>query len=246
MTGLPQMTVVEAKMVWRDPAGLLIPLGLPLLILLMHGMGGQGELVPEFGGLSGFDAVAVPIALTMILAIVGMVNLPSFLAGYRKHGVLRRLSVTPAKPAALLLAQVLVNLGLATVGLVVALAVARLAFDLSAPRELGWAALALVLGAAAMYAVGMLIAALAPSVNAAIAIGLVAFLGTMAAGGGFLPAEHLPGWLATAGEFTPYGAALQALRDAWIGEAPQVLHLAALAGVTVLAVSAAARLFRWE
>ena len=39
---------------------------------------------------------------------------------------------------------------------------------------------------------------------------------------------------------------VQALLDAWMGTAPQPLHLATMAAITVVAGVAAAKLFRWE
>jgi ABC-2 type transport system permease protein len=44
----------------------------------------------------------------------------------------------------------------------------------------------------------------------------------------------------------PYGAALQALRDSWTGQTPELLHLAVLAVTTVVGPLAASRVFRWQ
>lgn len=241
-----QLTLNEARMVWRDPAGLVMPLGLPLLILVMNGMGADRTGVPELGGRSPFDAVLVPVTLAMVLAMIAVINMPSFLATYRKTGVLRRLAVTPAGPVMVLVAQAAVAVAQVLAGILLALAVARFAFGLEAPASPAAAVGAFLLAVAAMFAVGMLVAAVAPTTNAAIAIGLVAFLGMLAFTGMFGGEDALPGWLATVGEHTPFGATVATLGQAWAGGPLVTSHVLALAGTATVAAALAAITFRWE
>jgi ABC-2 type transport system permease protein len=241
-----QLTGAEMRMVARDTAGLVIPIGLPLLLLVMNGLGTGREPIPELGGRSALDAVVLPLTLTMVVAVVGIVNMPSFLASYRKTGVLRRLAVTPCPPAMVLVAQVLTSIAHSLVGIGLAVGVAVVAFDVEGPRRLGVALGVLALAAAAMYAVGMVVAAVSPTPNSAIAIGLVAFFLTLALGGGFGPVDALPEGLARVGEALPFGAASAALQAAWVGDAVELRHLGALAGVTGLSAALAAWRFRWD
>lgn len=240
------LTWTEAKLVVRDTAGLIIPLGLPVLIMVMHGLGSGGAGRERFRGLPALDAYVVPLVLVMVVALIGLVNMPAVLATYRRSGVLRRLAVTPAHPLMVLAAQVVASLAQVLAGMVLALVVARLAFGVSMPRDALTATGVLCLATAAMYALGMVVAAVAPSANAAVALGLTTFFATMALGGGFTPRENLPGPLAALGEYLPYGAGLEALSDAWTGAAPDWRHLAALAAASVLAGTAAAKVFRWD
>jgi ABC-2 type transport system permease protein len=106
--------------------------------------------------------------------------------------------------------------------------------------------LAFVLGALALFAVGLLVAAVAPTGRMATAIGMLLFFVNMFTGGVFTPREALPGFLNRIGDFMPLGATMQAVRDAWDGHFPQLLHLGVLATITVVFGLAAARLFRWE
>ncbi|WP_017581018.1 ABC transporter permease [Nocardiopsis valliformis] len=160
--------------------------------------------------------------------------------------VLRRMSLTPVSPAVMLLAQVAVSVLQALLGITIALAVFHAVFAISPPGEWGWAILSLVLCMAAMYAIGVLLAALAPSTTAATAVGMVLFLGMMALGGGVVPAENLPSWLASAGEVLPFGAGVQAIATSWTGGTPETFHLLVLVGTALVASVAAVRLFRWE
>lgn len=250
-TGAPRrawftMARTEARLVTRDTAGLLLPIALPPLFMVMNASGGNTEPAAIFDGLSPMDAVIVPGTLVMIVAMLGIINVPSFLAGYRQHGVLRRLSATPARPAMVLVSQVVVNLALGLVGMAIALAIASLAFGIDGPRSFAWAGSSLALGALALYATGLLVAAVARTANAALAIGLVAFFAMMASGGGMLPSEMLPSMVTRVGQLLPYGAALQALRDGWAGQAPSTLHLGVMLVAAVVGPLAASRVFRWQ
>lgn len=241
------LTWTEGKLVVRDTAGLIVPLGLPVLIMVMNGVGSAADTGTErHRGLPALDAYVVPMTIVMVVALIGMVNMPAVLAAYRRTGVLRRLSVTPAHPALVLIAQVLVSLVQTLVGVALALLVARLAFEVSMPRGTFTAIGVFCLVTAAMYALGMVVAALAPSPNAAVALGLVLFFATMAVGGGFGPRENLPDWLAALGEHLPFGAGLEALSDSWTGASPAPAHLGVLIGTTALAGAVAAKTFRWD
>ncbi|MDR7381822.1 ABC transporter permease [Promicromonospora iranensis] len=234
----------EAKMVARDTAGLVVPVFLPLLILVMSARSAGDQVVA--GELTALEAYVLPLVLTMVLATIGIINMPSFLAYYRRTGILRRLAVTPASPAMVLVVQVIVSVLQALVGVAGALAVAFLAFDARPPADLGAAVAVYALAMAAMYAVGMIVAAVAPTPNSAVAIGLLAFFALGALGGMFGGPGSLPDAVAAVGERLPFGAAVAALSAAWVGSPVDPVHLISLGVATVVGVVTAALLFRWE
>ncbi|MFY1694428.1 MULTISPECIES: ABC transporter permease [unclassified Solwaraspora] len=239
------LVAAECRMVARDTAGLVVPIGLPLLILVMNAVSVHGDQTLP-GGRTVLDGYVLPLVFTVIIATVGVVNMPSFLAYYRRTGVLRRLAVTPAHPAMVLAAQVVTSLLQTIVGVGLALGVAVVAFGARPPGNPGRTVAVVALAAAAMYAVGMLVAAVAPSGNASVAIGLTAFFAMGATGGLFGPTKNLPDRVAMVGEALPFGAAVQAVGAAWAGEPPQPRHLIALAVATVVSALVAARFFRWQ
>lgn len=233
----------EAMMVVRDTAGLVVPLGLPLLILLMSAPAAGDEAVA--GGRTALEVHVLPLVFAVVMAVIGIVNMPSFLAYYRRAGILRRLSATPASPAMVLVAQAVVSALQAAAGIGVALGVALLVFDAGLPaRPVAALGLAL-LGMAAMYAVGMVVAAVAPTPNSATAIGLVAFFAFGALGGLFGGRESLPEALAEAGGWLPFGATVEALSAAWAGATIDPVHPVALAVTVVLGGAVSAVFFRW-
>lgn len=233
----------EARMVARDTAGLIVPFGLPLLILLM-----SASQVTADGpdGVPVLERYVLPLVIAMIIGFIGVVNMPSFLAYYRRAGILRRLAVTPASPWLVLLAQAIVSLLQLVVGLAIALAAAVLVFDAGAPADPLLTLAMLALAVLGLYAVGMVVAALAPTPGSAVALSLVAFLGLGALGGMFGGRDVLPGALADVSGWLPFGAAVDAIGAAWVGA---TVPTEALIGLGVTAIGGyliAAAFFRWE
>jgi ABC-2 type transport system permease protein len=113
------------------------------------------------------------------------------------------------------------------------------------PASPGWLVVAFTLGAAALFAVGLVIAAVAPTARAANAIGMLVFPSLFLAGA-WLPKHLMPDLLSRIGDLTPLGAFRESVQDAWVGTTPEPVHLVALAVVAVVAGVAAAKLFRWE
>ncbi|MDI9925130.1 ABC transporter permease [Rhodococcus sp. IEGM 1341] len=235
----------EMRMVTRDTAGLIVPIALPVLVLVMNGSGTSSEIVGP-GAITAFDRFVLPLALTMIIAVVGIVNMPSFLALYRKSGVLKRLSTTPIRPTQVLAAQVITSAVQATLGIGIALSTAALLFGITPPHNPILVAAVLALGAAAMYSLGIVVAAVAPTANSAVAIGLTLFLVLGAVGGLFGPVADLPGPVAAIGEVLPFGATVSALGSAWAGTPVDIGGPIGLVVAVIAGTACAIRLFRWS
>ena len=93
----------------RDPAAVVTTIALPTAILVVLGLiPALREPDNTFGGQS--FVTYLPVARSSSLAVSRGELMPT-LAGYRESGVLRRLATTPVSPAALLAAQLVLNLG---------------------------------------------------------------------------------------------------------------------------------------
>jgi ABC-2 type transport system permease protein len=244
MNHLYRITLVEARLLAREPAPWLAGLLLPTIVLLAVGLlfppqGADSAL----GGTRYLDLFA-PSLVVLSLATLGVNTLPGRLARYRERGVLRRLSTTPASPAALLVAQLLVNSAVAIAAVVLLIAVGNVAFAIPLPKDpLGFVA-AFMLGMSSLFALGLLVAAVAPTSGAATAMFLPLFVAVMFLGGVYLPRWLLPDFLVRLGDFAPPG--VQSLLNAWAGTSPDLLALGVMAAITVAAGAIAARSFRWE
>ncbi|MEZ5087814.1 MAG: ABC transporter permease [Tessaracoccus sp.] len=239
-----KLCVCEAKMTARDTAGLLVPLMLPILILITSASGASQQVIAD--GRTALDLFVLPLVFVMIASIIGVTNMPSMLAYYRRSGILRRLATTPLSPFMVLAAQVVVSFLQALLGIALSLGVAMGFFGASLPARPLASLGALVLVMFAMYGVGMIIASLAPTPNAAVALGFVGFLGLGALGGMFGGREALPDALATVGEFLPFGAGVEVLAATWAGAPVDGSHLIALLASVVVGTVVSAFFFRWE
>ncbi len=244
MNHLYRIAVVEAKLFVREPTAWLAAVLLPTIVLVAIGvLFGPPRPDPELGGRRYID-LFVPSMVVLSLATLGVNTLPTRLARYRERGVLRRLSATPASPAALLVAQLLVNAVVGIVAILVLIVVGYVAFGIPLPRDpIGFVA-AFSVGMSSLFAIGLLIAALAPTSGAATAMFMPVFAGVMFLGGVYLPRWLLPDAIARLGDFTPPG--VQSLTEAWTGTSLELLPLAVMAAITLLAGAASVRLFRWE
>jgi ABC-2 type transport system permease protein len=245
-TVLTKLTAAEVRLFLREPIGVFFTIAFPaVLVGILGSVGDFREAKPELGGARVID-LYVTITITLILAMLSLQMMPGWLAAYRERGILRRLSTTPVPPVLLLAAQLLMNLLVTIASVVLVIGFAWLAFSVPVPKQLVGFVVALLLSAAAAAAVGLLIAALAPSGKAAQAIGVVSFFPVMFFAGLYTPREAMGSVLRRIGDFTPLGAGEQALRDAAAGAWPHLGNLAVLATYVVVCGLVAARVFRWE
>ena len=236
----------EGRYAWREPFGLLIGVAAPVLALVILGaVPDANKPVTSLGGLSYFS-VYFPVLITLAVAMLALLSLPAHLADYRQQGILRRMSTTPVPPAWMLAAQVIINLALAVVALGILVVAGMAGFGLGAPKEPGGFTLALLLTLAAMFAIGLWIAAIARSVNAVILIGNLLLYPMLFFAGLWVPRQMMIPVLRDIGDWTPLGASVQALQDSMRGAFPTAQSLLVLAAWAVLFGVLAVRLFRWE
>ncbi|WP_370948517.1 ABC transporter permease [Amycolatopsis sp. cg5] len=247
MSALAKLTATEAKLLLRDPGGPISILGIPLGLLVVFGiMPGNDTPSAEYGGSSALAAVIAPMAVALLLGMLGLMFLPMAMATHREKGVLKRLSASPVAPSRLLAAQLLVTLAAAVAVIVIVLGVGRFALGLAMPLNPGSALLSVLLGSASLFSIGLVVAAVVPTGRAGAGIGYATFFPMLALGGVWVPKDQLPGALQTVADILPLGATLTSLRDAWTGHALHVLPLVSMVVVTVVCTALAARFFRWE
>ena len=240
------LTLSELRLFLREPMIGFFAIAFPTVLVVILGcVPAFREPTPGLNGLRVID-LYVPIALALILAMLGLQATPAVLANYREKGILRRLATTPARPAALLGAQLVVSVLTAVASAALVLVVARIAFDVPFPARLGLYALVFLFSAAAVFAIGLLIAALAPGGKAANAIGSVLFFPSMFFAGLWVPREVLPGVIQRIADFTPLGAGERALHETATGSAPALITVVVLAAYMVVFGWAAARMFKWQ
>ena len=237
---------IEFRLNVREPAGLVVGLGMPVLLVVVFGS------IPTFqtaqdalGGLSPLDLYG-PILMVFTLSMLALNSLPLRLATYRELGFLRRLAVTPVQPSRLLLAQLTVYATVAVAATALILGIGATAYHLRLPGSVPGLIITLVLTAAALFPLGLLIASSAPTAKAAGAIGSILFFALAFSSGLWWPLPLMPALLRTVVEKTPTGAAVKALNDTIAGDFPGLTPLAVLAAYALVFATLAIRTFRWE
>jgi ABC-2 type transport system permease protein len=241
-----QIVLNEARLTWRRPAGLIAGVALPVILLVIFGR--IGKFQQHSASLGGYTAFAlyVPILVVFAVAMLALLGLPIPLASYRELGLLRRLSTTPVPRSWLLIAEGLVQLGVAVTATAIMITVAMAAFGAPAPKSPAGVTVAVALSAAGLFPIGLLVAAVARTANGASVIGRLAFFPMMFFAGLWLPRAAMPDVLLTISNYTPLGAAVEAIQDSMLQGFPPVAPLLVLAGYALVFGFLARRFFRWE
>ncbi len=236
----------EARLAWRQPAGMIVSIGISLSLLVLFGeVSVFKQSSAKLGGLSAFD-VYIPILIAFAIGVIALVYLPGPLVSYRELGILRRLSTTPVPAAWLLGAQLVVQACLMVISILLLLIVSIVFFGASTPKNLGGLILTIGLAIASLFTIGLAIAALAKTSSAARGIMAAAFYPLMFFAGLYYPVQLLPGALQAISHVTPLGAAVQAMQAAMNVGFPPAEPLLVLAAYTLVFGYLAKRFFRWE
>jgi ABC-2 type transport system permease protein len=241
-----QIVLNEARLTWRRPIGLIGGVAIPVVLLVIFGKVGKFQQhSASLGGLTAFD-LYLPILVVFALAMLALLGLPIPLASYRELGLLRRLSTTPVPRSWLLIAQGLVQLSVAVTATVIMIVIAMAAFGAPAPKSPAGVTVAVALSAAGLFPIGLLVAAVARTATGASVIGRLAFFPMMFFAGLWLPRALMPDVLVTISNYTPLGAAVEAIQDSMLQGFPPTAPLLVLAAYALAFGFLARRFFRWE
>ena len=246
MNGFSRLAYVETKLFLREKAAAIAVFGLPVALVIGFGLiPGFGDPQKNLSGQIGTQYIA-SVGVAIVLAILGLNGVPIVIGQYRERGILRRLGVTPVRPLTLLGADLMVWAAAAILSVAVVVGVARVAFHVPAPVAAGWFVLSVLLGIAALFALGLLVAAAAPTARSAAGLGWLLFFPNMFLAGVYFPTDEMSPVMRQIGNLTPLGAALHAVRDSWMGLTPRPQYLGIMAAYVVIAGALATRFFRWE
>ncbi len=249
--GFGMLLSTEARVWARDGATLFFSLVFPTVLLIGVGLAipGMRDPIEDLPGIwEGKTPVAlyVPVLMAVAFATPLLTVMPVTFGQYRERGVLRRLSTTPMRPQAIVLAHLVINLVAILAATVVMLVAGQLVFGLAAPLHLATVVLVFVLGVAALYSLGMLIGARVPRGSAASGIGSLLYFPMLFFAGVWTPGPTMPDTVAAIARFTPLGAAAQAMTAGWFEEGFPTVEVLVLAAWTAVVLPLAIKLFRWS
>jgi len=235
---------VQARLSLRERyiyVGIVLPFGL-LVVFWFISSNVSGDVAGT--GLTVLD-LWIPTILVVCYITLALLNLPQTFARDREIGWLRRVSTTPVPPLWLLTAQLLLNLIVAGIVTAVVIVAGAALFGASISVGIVFVGVA-ILAIAEIYALGLIVAAIAPSQQA----------GTYIAGGLFYPLLFLSGlWIQPVQVggaleqvmwYSPAGAPVRALLYSVFNVTPPYMTIVAMGVYTVIFVLVAVRTFRWE
>ena len=249
--GLWKLTWLEIKIFLREPLGAFATIFLPVVVFVAVGRLLGGRLLMSGASSidsSGFIRVGLPVLVSMLAAINGVLSLVTIISIYREGGILRRLRATPLRPQTILTAHVLAKLALTVVTMALMVAAGKSYYPVRVDAPVFGFTMALLISTWSILSIGFVIASMVPTARFAQPVGAVILYPMLALCGLFLPLDSLPPVLRGVARVMPLTYAVSLLEGIWKGDA-WTAHLgdvAALVVVFAICTALSAKVFRWE
>jgi len=248
LRGLFKLSWVEIKIFLREPLGAFGTIGVPVLLFVVLGRFMGRRAAPPALAAAGFLRVALPVFVSILIAVSAVLSLVTIISIYREGGILKRLRATPLRPQTILTAHVVVKLLLTAVTLMLMVLAGRRYYPADFEVPVAGFAIALLVSTCSILSIGFLIASIVPTARFAQPIGAAILYPMLAVSGLFAPVDSLPPALQTVARALPLTSAVSLLQGIWTGDAwsAHAGDVAALAAVFAVCTALSARVFRWE
>jgi len=240
----------EWRIFWRTPISAFFTIFFPLLIFVVFSLVFGNERI-EYLGITTAQFYAPSLAVFAAVSAT-YTNISIFTSYQRDEGILKRVRGTPLPSWVFFGGKILSSILIALIGTLIMLSVGVVFFGLQVyPETVSILIAVFFVGVAAFAALGLLVAALAPSGQAATAIANATLLPLAFVSGVFIvPGEDMPGWLTAVSSFFPLSHFVEPFVAAFTPAATRAdfewQDLAYLALWGVVALIFAIRWFKWE
>jgi ABC-2 type transport system permease protein len=240
----------EWKIFWRTPISAFFTIFFPLLIFVVFSLVFGNERI-EYLGITTAQFYAPSLAVFAAVSAT-YTNISIFTSYQRDEGILKRVRGTPLPSWIFFGGKILASILIALIGTLIMLSVGVLFFGLQVyPETVPILIVVFFVGVATFAALGLLLAAVAPSGQAATAIANATLLPLAFVSGVFIvPSEDMPGWLTAVSDFFPLSHFVEPFVAAFTPAATradfQWQDLAYLALWGAIALVLAIRWFKWE
>ncbi len=243
MRGATTLWLSEVRLFLREPAAAFFNLAFPVaLVLLFAKQGAMDD--PRMGSVDRID-VLVPAMVGLVIATSGLMSITMQVAINRERGFFRRLMATPLRPTGIL-AGVGGSFVAVTVLGIGGVLITGAALGARSPSHPVAFVGAVVLSSAALFGVGILLAAALPSGRVAQAAAPAVFFPMMFLSGMTVPRELQSPTVRAVADWLPLTHAVELLRRSWDGgSAPLLGHVVVLMGVAIVAIGVGLRMFKW-
>lgn len=234
------VTGSEFTLAARSPDMILFGFIMPVVIVLIIGMiwSGQSDMIDRNIG----------AWLSIGICAVGLMGMPLTLSDYRSKKVLKRLQVTPASPALLLSAQLLVQGTLALISALLVSASAAIFFAWRPLSNVLAIAVAWLMVLLSIFSIGMCIASVAADTKKAGILCSIAYFPMLLLSGTTIPLEVFPAALQKLSAVLPLTQGIALLSAVANGEAftSQLSRILILAAIFVVCSLVSIKCFRWD
>jgi ABC-2 type transport system permease protein len=248
LRGLWKLTWLEIKIFLREPLGAFGSIFFPVLVFVAVGRFAGGRLTPGPLSGAGFLRVGLPVFVSVLIALSGVLSLVTIISIYREGGILKRLRATPLRPHTILAAHVLVKLALTALTMALSVLAGKRYYPIHAHFPIFGFTVALLIGTWSILSIGFLIASIVPTARFAQPIGAAILYPMLGLCGLFVPVQSLPPVLQVVARVLPLTYAVSLLEGIWKGEAwsAHIGDVAALVVAFAIFTALSAKVFRWE
>lgn len=241
------MTWVELKIFMREPMGSVSTLILPAVLFIVIGKLLQNTSSESFDA-QAWIGTSLPVLLTIMIALNGVISLTTIMSIYREGGILKRLKATPLRPHTILGAHVIVKLVLTAINIATLLIVGKTFFSVEMQGSLIGFSVAVTISTISILSLGFVIASLVPTARFAQIIAGAVLYPLVAISGLFASTESFPPLLSFVSNLSPITHAVSLTTDIWEGESwsHSGVDLLALAATFGLCMMLSSKVFRWE
>jgi ABC-2 type transport system permease protein len=241
----------QNRLFWRTPIAALFTVAFPLMFLVLFNVLLEGSIDVSGGRSLTVVQFYAPSLAVFTVASATYTNLGIRTSIARDDGILKRFRGTPLPAWAYLAGRVVSAVWIALIGVVVMLGVGAGAFGLEIRMEtLPAAAVAFLVGSGAFAALGLALAALTPTAEAAPAIANFTILPLAFISDVFLSLADPPGWLDTVGDLFPLKPFVNAFQAPFLPSSePPAFEWGSIAVIAAWGVAGslvALRFFGWE
>jgi len=246
--GLWKLTWLEIKIFLREPLGAFGSILFPVFVFVLVSRFAGGRLAPGSLATAGFLRVGLPVFVSVLIALSGVLSLVTVISIYREGGILKRLRATPLRPQTILTAHVLVKLTLTALTMTLLLLAGKRYYPVNTHFPIFGFTIALLISTWSILSIGFLIASIVPTARFAQPIGAAILYPMLGLCGLFVPLQSMPPPLQAVSRLVPLTYAVSLLEGIGKGEAwsAHIGDVAALVAVFAICTALSARIFRWE
>ena len=248
LRGLWKLTWLEIKIFLREPLGAFGSILFPVVVFVVVSRFAGGRLTPGSLSTAGFLRVGLPVFVSVLIALSGVLSLVTIISIYREGGILKRLRATPLRPQTILTAHVLVKLTLTALTMALTVLAGKRYFPVHTQFPVLRFTIALLISTWSILSIGFLIASIVPTARFAQPIGAAILYPMIGLCGLFVPVQSMPPALQVVARVLPLTYAVSLLEGIGKGEAwsTHMGDVAALVVVFAICTALSAKVFRWE